>query len=366
MSSDESLVRASLQHRRLRLIGAASRSLYASLESRPSESEYDTARSSLGSSCEPERQSSTVSLSAEDAVEPVSKGASCLGAAMIVMGETLGTGVMALPKACSHLGWLVGFASLIMFGLLSFYSGLLLARVREAYPEVTSYADAAAITGGYRFQQLTHAAILVYWGLILPYYVIGCASSLYTAFEDAGLCFYAWLAVVGVLLLAPLQIRTLHELSSAATASCAAAGISLVAILVVLSSSARQGSTTVVPPSEGFMEGYGNISSLIFAFQGQSMFLEVMHDMRDPKQFVKSIAFASTMMTLLYAATVAVSYVSDPSWVYCISSTIISIVISLLLLYCGYSSGWTDVCAAVFSGRLSCKFPAILSGARLC
>ena len=195
---------------------------------------------------------------------------------MIVMGETLGTGVMALPKACSHLGWLVGFASLILFGLLSFYSGLLLARVREAYPEVTSYADAAAITGGYRFQQLTHAAILVYWGLILPYYVIGCASSLYTAFGHAGLCFYAWLAVVGVLLLLPLQIRTLHDLSSAATASCAAACISLIAILVVLSSSARQGSTTVLPPSEGFMEGYGNISSLIFAFQGQSMYLEVM------------------------------------------------------------------------------------------
>lgn len=84
--------------------------------------------------------------------------------AAIIVGEIMGTGVMGLPAATAKLGWVVGLGSIIVFGLCSNYSALLLADLRNRhYSQAHSYSDLALEIVGPRFSKFTRAAIITNW-----------------------------------------------------------------------------------------------------------------------------------------------------------------------------------------------------------
>jgi amino acid permease len=92
------------------------------------------------------------------------KQSSWFHSSTIIVGEIMGTGVMGLPAATAKLGWILGLGSVVVFGLFSNYSALLLSKVRnDHYPHAHSYSDLAREIVGLRFSRLTRAAILVNW-----------------------------------------------------------------------------------------------------------------------------------------------------------------------------------------------------------
>ena len=54
-------------------------------------------------------------------------------AAAIIVGEIIGSGILGLPGAFAKLGLVIGLTCCITFCLLSSYSGVLLARVRNLF-----------------------------------------------------------------------------------------------------------------------------------------------------------------------------------------------------------------------------------------
>ena len=88
--------------------------------------------------------------------------------ASIIVGEIMGTGILALPYACARLGWVAGLAACSCFGLTAIYSDVLLSRVKnDYYPQADSYGDLAHATVGPIFGAFTRGAI-----------VVGCAPKL--------------------------------------------------------------------------------------------------------------------------------------------------------------------------------------------
>ena len=66
------------------------------------------------------------------------------------------------------------------------------------------------------------------------------------------------------------------------------------------SQTARTDTTTALPATSNFLDGYNGLSSFIFAFSGHSMFLEIMSEMEVPKNFTKSLKHANAFMCVLY------------------------------------------------------------------
>jgi vesicular inhibitory amino acid transporter len=57
-------------------------------------------------------------------------------------------------------------------------------------------------------------------------------------------------------------------------------------------------------PSEGtFLQVYGRTSSIVFAFQGQSIYYEIMREMKDSRDFGKAVTIANSMMGSVYLVT---------------------------------------------------------------
>lgn len=248
-----------------------------------------------------------------DDVEPFDelRQSSWWHASLIIMGEVLGTGIMGLPSALAKLGWFFGFCAMALALGSAIFSGVLLSTVRDQfYPNAHSFADVARELhgAGSAFHRFTGAAIMINWLLILPYYLMAAASSLVSAFETWGLCYWQWALVIMALAIFPLQMRTLHALSYASGVSDAIVIVVLVLILVdfALHRDPSQANTSVgIPAETSFLESYGSLSSFVFAFQGQSMFLEIMREMKDASQFKRSLLTANGAMGFIYSITTA-------------------------------------------------------------
>ena len=53
---------------------------------------------------------------------------------------------------------------------------------------------------------------------------------------------------------------------------------------------------------------YGSTASFIFAYQGQSIFLEVMREMKKPEAFPKTVGVANITMMLVYLTITMICY----------------------------------------------------------
>ena len=102
---------------------------------------------------------------------------------------------------------------------------------------------------------------------------MACANAFVFAIESWNLCYYEWAVVVMVLIFLPSQIRSLHGLHKFALASDGCAVLVLGSILFDIIYQGRlEGVETGLGPPEGvaFLTAYNGISSVVFAYQGQS------------------------------------------------------------------------------------------------
>ena len=207
----------------------------------------------------------------------------------------MGTGLLSLPYAISRLGWLLGLTSSIGFGFVAIYSGVLLSHIKnDLYPDAGSYADLAHVTGGPRFGRFTRVTLAIGWAMILPYYLIACAQSLEGAFPSLGLCYWQWSLVVMLCAAPALQYRSFHGLSVLSLLSTVAIVVVVFILVIGLIASAPPHDGTPnsgdsangghianatrthvgLPPGGSFLRVYSSFGAFIFAYQGQSIFLE--------------------------------------------------------------------------------------------
>ena len=161
-------------------------------------------------------------------------------AGMVILGEVMGAGALGLPGGAVKLGWVLSIGACLFFGFCSSYTGLLLARCRvDLYEgeDAGGYGDLATKTYGPCFGAFTKFLIVLNWYLLLPYYLVTAASSMQLVAPDLEIfgfeiCDWMWPAIMGVLVILPMQFTTLTELSALCGFSTAAiiAGIALIGV----------------------------------------------------------------------------------------------------------------------------------------
>ena len=264
----------------------------------------------------------------------------------VIAGEVMGTGVLSLPYACSRLGWALGLGASVLFGCTAIYSGHLLSYAKNhLYPDATSFADLAhrkrprprrnvrgrmlrghtrdmlarfsarTDTGGPRFGRFTRVSLACGWAMILPYYLIACAASLNGAFPWLGMCYWQWSLIVMACAAPALQYRSFHGLSILSLLSTGAIIIVVIVLVVALVTTAPTDDAGVstqhyvgLPPGQSFLRVYSSLGAFIFAYQGQSVFLEIMREMREPRHFPRALYSANGLMMLVYSSVSAAGY----------------------------------------------------------
>lgn len=202
---------------------------------------------------------------------------------------------------------------------LQVYSGTFLSIVKNRYyPLATSYADVALAVGGPRLCAATHWVILVSWFFLIPYYIMAATHALASAFPQAQFSYHTLSSCIAAFLLLPLQFRTLHAVRLLALLS----NLSVVGMLgLLLFSLGQQGINPQANPrsislpaldedstGSNFLNVFGNLGTVVLVYQGQSIFMEMMQEMKEPSSFPLSLYLASGAMLVVYSVTGCVCY----------------------------------------------------------
>jgi amino acid permease len=199
----------------------------------------------------------------------------------LLLGDVMGTGVLSLPHSASTIGFFLTIFALFVFAFAAYYSGFLLSAVKQKYPGINSYKDAACALNGRTFGMFTEICILLNWGALLIYFVISTSSSLALItdqYEGVLDCQWQKTLVACFLLLIPVQCRDYHTISFLAVPSTIAIVVVVVLILENISTQGKQfGVDTAAgpDPDSSFTEVFSSFSSFVFAYQGQSIYFEL-------------------------------------------------------------------------------------------
>lgn len=126
------------------------------------------------------------------------------------------------------------------------------------------------------------------------------------------MCFYYWALCISAGIVVLQQIRTLNSLAWLAGTSALAIVVAMVLTLIDFalydSDDAPEVTYEWPAPHVGFLAAYGSTASFIFAYQGQSIFFEIMREMREPSQFWISVSSANLFMMVVYITIVCLCY----------------------------------------------------------
>lgn len=231
-------------------------------------------------------------------------------ASALIIADMLGTGVLGVPGALKDLGWVAGLIVLVAYYPLNLYTGMLLERLRRLVPTAVALADIAQATLGRVPSFMAWIGVFVYLQFLLGNYVVVLATSLQAAFaSDSGWEMStgaAWL-VSALALLFTNQIRTLQN----CTALCIVSGISMVAAILLCTYSVLSAHSCPDTATGGLrVAGSGfslwiamdACSTFADAFAGQCLFLEMMSEMREPKEFTRALNVAMPVCLVIYVA----------------------------------------------------------------
>eukprot|EP00929_Paragymnodinium_shiwhaense_P027110 TRINITY_DN15987_c2_g1_i3.p1 TRINITY_DN15987_c2_g1~~TRINITY_DN15987_c2_g1_i3.p1 ORF type:complete len:509 (-),score=59.50 TRINITY_DN15987_c2_g1_i3:333-1859(-) len=234
-------------------------------------------------------------------------------AALLIVADVLGTGVLAVPGGFRALGWVAGVLVLAACYPVNMYTGLLLERLRRLAPTSITLGDLADATIGRCGGIVGRLFLYVYLQSILGEYLVVMGTSLQAVFARSdGTQQLSLLASVGItagLLLFPNQIRSLENVTLLCVMSAVAMVLAIGLTLGQIVSSGCDEITSGPAKSYGqFWDVLNAISSFLLACSGQFIYLEMMSEMSEPKKFAYSLHLATPALVLLYFLVAGVTY----------------------------------------------------------
>ena len=281
----------------------------------------------------------------EDGPQPEGYGAG--RAAIILVAECVGTGVLALPYVASVLGTGPFLLFVAIQVALNLYAGELLATAAETAERKTNYEAcrsttsalwdfvddtdnidwdtgepkspttrprdmlelAQALDAGRPLRALVASAWYGNLVLILAQYLVVMARSLRVAFPLPG-C-----AVVESLLIAALTAWLIAQLPTLDALGKGAAQLSFASVLAILAICARHtenGPPPVVVEDASAAAVAASLTTVTFAMITSKLFLNVRREMRDPREARKTLRYGIAAFTCVYVVVVFLSGPEPP------------------------------------------------------
>lgn len=226
----------------------------------------------------------------------------------IIMADLIGTGIVNLPETFNRMGWAVGVVILTAFGLLTAYAGLLLWRLHMTYHDGVTYGNIAKSVSGKALMWLAFVIVYTHFFMKMANYLLAAAKAIQVAFWMKDVClYYATLATLAFVV--PLcQLRTLHQISYAGAFSVLMISITILLLLIqayttwdqIGAEGVEYNPLPMEKGTKGFLSAFSAMTSLVFAYGGQGMYLETMSEMRNPKDFPKALSVFMSIIIAFY------------------------------------------------------------------
>eukprot|EP00871_Galdieria_phlegrea_P004651 jgi/Galph1/5187/GphlegSOOS_G3800.1 len=219
----------------------------------------------------------------------------------LILGDILGTGILAIPSGLASMGWILGVLFLVVMCAVFIYCGLLLYRMRLIYPHIRTYGDLGEQVYGPWGRWAVYLVQYTSLFLVLPVYLLVASTALRDTVSPNS-CLIIWMFVNSGILLFFMQSRTLRFMAWYSLFGTLCIIITLIISTIQMFIDVSKGSNRgELVSSLGFENGLVGSGDIIFAYSGIYVFIEFMDEMKEPREFSKAIYTANISLFFAYS-----------------------------------------------------------------
>jgi len=226
-------------------------------------------------------------------------------------------GVLLLSYSAATIEWMVEIVALPLYTLFAAYSCLFLAYLKKDYPGFKSFTDASNNLVNSCFSSFKKASMILNLDALAIYLLIATADAIGGIHNKGFMSYQRNLSIIAaIILVIPCECRDFHMISKFLSVPSTLPTVIAVIIVITyldiyLSDYGEQfGARTQLGPGEGvtvfnFLE---SLFAFVFAYQGQSIYMEIMVGIKNPNEFLKSYDIAYSAMAFIYYRTIVIGY----------------------------------------------------------
>lgn len=232
----------------------------------------------------------------------------------VIVADTVGAGMLSMSAAVAHFGWLLGGFLICVLLAMNVHICMIIWRLKIAFPEAKTFGQLAGCvfaksspSMGRFMAKFADTLQLVFIFVMLAADATSYGKGLGMLFYDVRICLPTWV-LIGSAVLFPIHSRT-RSIGNINWLLIFCVVAVTMTIVIPIYSFMRLG-VTATRPAESHMvpfEGMtllgilGGLNIMIFNFTCEFMIVEIVDEMKDPRQFPKAFwsmayPFLCTMM----------------------------------------------------------------------
>jgi len=244
------------------------------------------------------------------------KSSSAAQALFNLLNILLGVGTLSLPFTCRAAGWIVALIIIVVFAILTNYTAKLMKRIHAEYPgQIRSFADIGRVAFGRTGAIIFSSFLFLELFFVSALFIILMADCLAVLDENESLSKFQW-AVIATL--AVLPTAWLSDLSVISHLSIMGIFGIMYLIFAMVIEGAKEppvkgigGSWTRPQPVEAIkpIDGWPIAMGIcVMGFSGHACFPSIVHSMREPEKFYKTVDTAYLIAVLFYVLVGGTGY----------------------------------------------------------
>ncbi|KAH7125434.1 N amino acid transport system protein [Dendryphion nanum] len=227
---------------------------------------------------------------------------------VLLIAENISLGVLALPQAVAWLGLVPGLLLIFVLGVLAGYTGFIIGQFKEAFPQVASFADCGELIAGRIGKEIMALCQVLLLVFIMSAHVLSFALAM-NVMTDHRMCTVGF-ALIGMVVQFFLGLpRTLKGVSYLSIFSCfsvfVAVTIAMIAIAII---KPDMGNVSAVSPKMSVVTGLTPVMNIVLAYAGHVGFFGFCAELKNPRDFRKSLAFMQTIAVTFYMLISVIIY----------------------------------------------------------
>ncbi|KAJ5328864.1 Amino acid transporter [Penicillium brevicompactum] len=225
---------------------------------------------------------------------------------LLMVAETVSLGVLSLPAAVAGLGLVPAILVLLFLGCLATYTGYVIGQMKLKYPHISTMADAGEVIGGKWGRELVGGAWIIFFIFIMSSHLLTFTVAMNTI-TNHGTCSVVF-GIVGMLVSFVLSLpRTLVKMSWLSLVSFGSIMASVIIVMIAVGIT-KPGSGVVAVVDTDLYHGFSAVCNIVFAFCGHAAFFGLMAELKNPKDFTKSLCLLQGIDMGLYITASLVIY----------------------------------------------------------
>ncbi|BCS30608.1 uncharacterized protein APUU_80911S [Aspergillus puulaauensis] len=228
-------------------------------------------------------------------------------AGFLMVAETVSIGILSLPSVVAALGLVPAVIILAAIGIMSTYTGYVIGQFRWAYPHVQSMADAGEVLAGKFGREFLGMGQLILIIFIMGSHLLTFTVAMNTL-TDHGTCSLVF-GVVGLVISYVLCLpRSSANVSYLSVISFLSVFSSVLIVMIAVGVERPFDGTPEAVVETNLYHAFLGVCNIVFSFCGHVAFFSFISELKDPREYPKSLFLLQGTDTILYIASAVVIY----------------------------------------------------------